>query len=129
VFRNYFSLLVIDVPPLIDTVTATVLDNSDPIILVVTPEVGAIQSTVAMLQVLDEMRDRTWIVLNQISPKPSVPLATVQKALQHPVTLQIPYDPAQMSALAQGKPLAWVQPSSPLVQAVGKLFAKLNDAS
>lgn len=127
--RSHFTLRVIDVPPLIDTVTATVLDNSDVIILIITPEVGAIQATVAMLQVLDEMQDKVWIVLNHVSANPGVPLATVEKALRHAITLQVPYDPAQESALAQGKPLAWARPSSPLVQAVGELFNKLQEIS
>jgi pilus assembly protein CpaE len=122
-FKNQFDLVVIDAPPLIDVVAAAALDGSDLIVLVLTPEVGAIQATVAMLQVMDEMEDKVLVVLNQVSPQPGVPEAAIEKALRRPLALKIPYDPAQVAALPQGKPLAWAQPASPLAVAAGKLLA------
>ncbi len=121
-FKRRFGLVVIDAPPLIDVVAAATLDSSDQIILVLTPEVGAIQATVAMLQVMDEIAEKVLVVLNRVSPQPGVPAAAIEKALRRPLALKIPYDPAQVVALAQGKPLAWAQPSSPLATAVGQLL-------
>jgi pilus assembly protein CpaE len=122
-FKSQFSLVVIDTPPLIDVVAAAALDSSDLIVLVLTPEVGAVQATVAMLQVMDEMEDKVLVVLDQVAPQPGVPEATIEKALHRPLALKIPYDPAQVAALPQGKPLAWTQPSSPLSVAAGQLMA------
>lgn len=124
--KGRFDLVIADVPPLIDVVAAAALDSSDRIILVLTPEVGAIQATVAVLQVMDEVQDKVMVVLNHISPQSGVPDATVAKALRRPVTLSIPYDPAQVAALPQGKPLAWSQPSSPLAAATGQLVRMLG---
>lgn len=124
---SVFDLIVIDAPPLIDIVAAAALDGSDRIILVLTPEVGAIQATVALLQVMDEMQEKVALVLNHISPQPGVPEDAIEKALRRPLSYRIPYDSAQAAALPQGKPLAWVQPSSPLAQAVKDLLAVLSD--
>jgi DNA-binding response OmpR family regulator len=120
-----FDLIVIDAPPLIDVVAAAALDSSDEIVLVLSPEVGAIQSTVAMLQVMDEMEAKVKVVLNRVSPQAGVPEGAIEKALRRPLALKVPYDPAQVSALPQGKPLAWSQPSSPLAAATKQLLAVL----
>jgi pilus assembly protein CpaE len=124
--KSRFNLVVADIPPLIDVVAAAALDSSDHIILVLTPEVGAIQATLAILQVMDEVKEKVMVVLNHISPQSSVPEATVEKALRRPITLKIPYDPGQVAALPQGKPLAWVKPSSPLAIATGQLVGMLK---
>ncbi len=119
--KDNFDLVIVDVPPLIDVVAAAALDRSDHIILVLTPEVGAIQSARAVLQVMDEVKDKVMVVLNNISPQPGVPEATIAQALRRSITHKIPYDPAQIAALPQGKPLAWFQPLSPLSVAAGQL--------
>ena len=124
--RRVFDLIVIDAPPLIDVVAAAALDGSDKIVLVLTPEVGAIQATVATLQVLDELREKVVVVLNQIAPQPGVPATAIEKALGCPVDLTIPYDPAQAVALPQGKPLAWARPSSPLAVATDQLLTLVS---
>jgi pilus assembly protein CpaE len=124
--KSRFNLVVADIPPLIDVVAAAALDSSDHIILVLTPEVGAIQATLAVLQVMDEVKEKVMVVLNHITPQSSVPEATVEKALRRPITLKIPYDPGQVAALPQGKPLAWANPSSPLATAIGQLIERLR---
>lgn len=123
--RQLFDLIVIDAPPLIDEVAAVALDGSDRIMLVLTPEVGAILSTVAMLRVMSDMDQKVRVVLNQVSTQPGVPEATIERALHRSVSLKIPYDPAQAAALPQGKPLAWAQPSAPLAAATKQLLAEL----
>jgi pilus assembly protein CpaE len=124
--RSRFDFVVVDIPPLLDVVAAAALDVSDRIVLVLTPEVGAVQAAVAMLRVMDEVQEKLMVVLNHISPQPGLPEATIEKALHRPITLKVPYDPAQVAALHQGKPLAWAQPSSPLAEAVGQLMGMLS---
>jgi len=120
-----FDLIVIDTPPLINLAAAAALDGSDSIALVLTPEVGAIHSTVAMLRVMTELKEKVRVVLNRISPQPGVPEAAIEKALRQPLAIRIPFDPAQAAALPQGKPLAWAQPESPLAVATQKLAEML----
>jgi pilus assembly protein CpaE len=126
--RNRFDLIVVDLPPLLDVVAAATLDVSDHIILVLTPEVGAVQATVAMLQVMDEVQEKVAVVLNHLSPQPGLPEATVEKALRRPLALTVPYDPSQATALPAGKPLSWTQPASLLAVAVRQLMGILVKA-
>lgn len=121
-----FDLIVIDTPPLIDVVAAAALDISDSIVLVLTPEVGAVQASVAMLRTVDELEDRLTLVLNQVSPQPLVPEAIIERALGRSPALKIPYDRAQVVALPQGKPLVWAEPSSSLAVAVKQLLGLLK---
>lgn len=122
---SLFDLIVIDAPPIIDVVAAAALDFSDDIVLVLTPEVGAIQATVAMLQVLEDLTDKAAVVLNHVGEKPGVPEAAIEKALHRSLSLKIPYDPAQMTAIPQGRPLALAKPSSPLAVASKQLLQAL----
>lgn len=124
--RGQFDLLVIDTPSLISEAAAAALDHSNAIVLVLTPEVGAIQSTVALLGVMNDMADKALLVLNHTSPQPGVPNPAVEKAVGRPLSLEIPYDPAQAVALAQGKPLSLTQPSSPLAMASRQLLAVIG---
>ena len=121
-----FDFVVVDIPPLLDVVAAAALDVSDRIVLILTPEVGAIQAAVAMLRVMDEVQEKLMVVLNHISPQPGLPEATIEKALRRPITLKVPYDPAQVAALRQGKPLSWARPSSPLAETMGQLMGMLS---
>jgi pilus assembly protein CpaE len=123
---SLFDLIVIDAPPLIDIVAAASLDISDTIVLVLTPEVGAVQATVAMLRVVDELQEKVTLVLNRISPQPVVPEAIIERALGRSPALKVPYDRAQAVALPQGKPLAWAEPSSSLAVAMKQLLALLK---
>jgi pilus assembly protein CpaE len=122
---SLFDLVVIDSPPIIDVVAAAALDFSDDIVLVLTPEVGAIQATVAMLQVLEDLTDKVAVVLNHVSEETGVPEAAIEKALHRSLSLKIPYDPAQMTAIPQGRPLALAKPSSPLAVASKQLLQAL----
>lgn len=121
--KSHCDFVVIDAPPLLNDAAAMALDCSDLILMVLTPEIGAIQSTLAMLKIMDELRDKVLLVLNHAGNLPGVPQPVIEKALAMPIAAQIPFDPAQMSALAQGKPLAWAQPNSPLALALKKLLA------
>lgn len=120
-----FDLIVIDVPPLIDMAAAAALDASDHVVVVITPEVGAIQAAVAMLRVMDEMEGKLTVVLNHVSPQTGVPSAVVERAISRPLGFKIPFDPAQVAALPQGKPLAWAQPATPLAVATQQVLATL----
>jgi pilus assembly protein CpaE len=121
-----FDLVVVDAPPLIDVVAAATLDRSDRIVLVLTPEVGAVQAAIAMLRVMDELQAKVVLVLNRVSPQAAVPEAAIEKALGHPLALKIPYDPAQAAAFATGKPLAWQRTSSPLAMGAKELLEIVN---
>jgi Flp pilus assembly CpaE family ATPase len=124
--KNQFDLLVIDAPSIINEAAAVALDQSNVILLVITPEVGAIQATRALLQVMSDMLDKVLLVLNHVSPQPGVPKSALEKALGRPVAVEVAFDPAQATALAQGKPLPMSQPNATLTRASRQLLAAVG---
>ncbi len=126
ILKSQFDLLVIDAPSILNEAAAAALDHSDVILLVLTPEVGAIQATRALLQVMNDMLDKVLLVLNHVSPQPGVPKSALEKALGRPLAVEIGFDASQASALAQGKPLPLSQPKASLTLASRQLLAAVG---
>jgi CheY-like chemotaxis protein len=128
VLRVGFTEIVIDAAPILDSSTAVALSAAAYIFLVLTPEVGAVQTAIGTLRSLANLpvpENRIRIVLNQVSPEPGLPPAAVEKALGRPPDWVMPYDRAQAAALAQGTPLVFAQPAAPLVSSLVNGAGKL----
>jgi DNA-binding response OmpR family regulator len=133
VLRGGFTEIVIDAAPILDAPTAVALSVAAYIFLVLTPEVGAVQTAIGTLRSLANLpvpENRIRIVLNQVSPEPGLPQAAVEKALGRPPDWVMPYDRAQAAALTQGTPLVFAQPAAPLVASLvsgaGKLLEPVS---
>jgi DNA-binding response OmpR family regulator len=123
-----FAEIVIRAAPVLDDATVTTLDAAQLVLLVVSPEVGAVQTAIGTLQALSKLSiadSRVRVVLNNAHPEPLLSQSRVEKALGRPVDLVIPYDRAQAAAFAQGTPLVFGQPGAPLAAAVQGFIAKL----
>jgi len=128
VLRGGFAEIVIDAAPILDYPTSVALGASAYVFIVLTPEVGAVQTAIGTLRSLASLpvpEARIRLVLNQVSPEPGLPPTAVEKALGRPPDLVIPYDRAQAAALAQGAPLVFTQPAAPLVSSLVGFAGKL----
>jgi DNA-binding response OmpR family regulator len=128
VLRGGFTEIVIDAAPVLDSPTTVALSAAAYIFLVLTPEVGAVQTAIGTLRSLANLpvpENRIRIVLNQVSPEPGLPQAAVEKALGRLPAWVMPYDRAQAAALAQGTPLVFAQPAAPLVASLVSGAGKL----
>jgi len=133
VLRGGFTEVVIDAAPVLDSPTSVALSAAAYIFLVLTPEVGAVQTAIGTLKSLASLpvpENRIRIVLNQVSPEPGLPPTAVEKALGRPPDWVIPYDRAQTAALTHGAPLVFSQPAAPLIASLvsfaGKLLEPVN---
>jgi pilus assembly protein CpaE len=123
-----FADIVIRAAPVLDDATTLALGAAQLVLLVVSPEVGAVQTAIGTLQALPKLSvadHRIRVVLNHNTPDPVLTQSRVEKALGRPVDLIIPYDRAQTAASAQGTPLILSQPNAPLAAAVQSFIAKL----
>ena len=123
-----FADIVIRAAPVLDDATTLALRAAQHVLLVVSPEVGAVQTAIGTLQALQKLAvtdHRIRVVLNHNSPDPVLSQSRVEKALGRSVELIIPYDRAQTAAFAQGTPLVLSQPNAPLAAAVKSFIAKL----
>lgn len=126
--RGAYAQIIIDAAPTLDDATSLALTTSRTVILVCTPEVGAVQTAIGTLRVLANLgvaEGKLKVLLNQVTPEAGLPQAAVEKALGRAMDAVVPFDRMQASALAHGTPLVFGQPASPLVSAVGPWALKL----
>lgn len=127
--RENFPYVVADLPAMLTEGVMAALGNSDVIFLVTAADPAALQTTVGTLQVLKPYAAKVRLVVNQTGPDPLPPVEALRRVLKHPISGVIPFDPSQARALAQGKPLAFSAPDSPLARAVAQLAAELEKAT
>jgi pilus assembly protein CpaE len=119
--RDRFQRVIIDAPPVLNGAARAALQIADEIWLVLAPEVASLQSTVATLRALTALNvgdDKVALVSNQVSPRPGLTQQAIEKALNRPLAVSLPYDEAQPAAFGQGAPLMIGQPDSPLASAI-----------
>jgi pilus assembly protein CpaE len=127
---TYFSHVVVDASPTLDEATWAVLSAADETVVMSSPEIGAVQTTVGVLGVVEGARkpgSALHVCVNHSTPELGVPLAAVERALGRAPDLVVPYDRLQPRALAQGSPLVFSQPAAPLVAALGNYALALPD--
>jgi len=124
--QQRYIATVVDVPPVLNEVTMETLEMATVVGLVVTAEAPSIQTAVGTLRVLGQWSSKFWIILNQTTPESQLSTGTIERTLRRPLMGTIPFDPAQVRALAQGTPLALDSPDSPLAQAVRGLAQELD---
>lgn len=119
--QSITSLIVVDMPPMFTPDAVSVLDQADQIILVSGDDPPGIQTTMLTLRALKDQSEQIRLVLNDTTPGPRPPMEAVQSALKMSIVSQIPYDPAQTTALRRGTPVVQITPPSPLATGMHKL--------
>ncbi|MBI3242902.1 MAG: response regulator [Chloroflexi bacterium] len=126
---DVFGDVVVDAAPTPDGATRAALALANDIILPIAPEVASIQTLNTTLAIMTNMQisPNTWrVVINHPTPNDPMLLPDrIEKALNRPIDATLPYDHAHMVSLFQGAPLAFTQPNSPYVAALGALLQKL----
>lgn len=124
--QGAFARVVIDLPNAWGPVVQTAISSADTIWLVLSPEVGSLQSTVGALRAMKAAKvpdEKIELIANQNMPRPSLALPAIEKALGHGFKGKLPYDENQNAALGQGAPLILSQPDSPLAAAIKALVS------
>jgi CheY-like chemotaxis protein/MinD-like ATPase involved in chromosome partitioning or flagellar assembly len=122
----FFTDVVVDAAPYLDDATVVALGVAEQVVLVCTPEVGAVHTTIGTQKAIAELLrpgSQAVIVLNQVTAEQGLPAATVGKALGRAPDLLVPYDRQQALALAHGTPLIFSQPGASLPAAISTFFA------
>jgi pilus assembly protein CpaE len=125
--KPMFGATVVDLGALDDPGRA-IVQASDFVVIVLSPEVASLQTTAATLRVLKSLNipeAQVLLALNQTMIKPGLSAAAIEKALGRPLAVSVPYDDGQLPALGQGTPLALSQPNSPLASGVKQLIQVL----
>jgi pilus assembly protein CpaE len=121
ILKSQYGYTVIDTPSSLDEVTLSALSASDQILLVLSPEVLSVQTTLVTRQALQARGialDKVRLVLNQVTPKPALPQKAIEQALKQSLDLILPYEEKQALAIVKGEPLLIGEPTSPLASAI-----------
>ncbi len=124
----FFSEVVVDAAPVLDEATRAALAAAERVIVVCTPEVGAVHTTLGTLRALDGMlrpESRVIILVNQVAAEAALPLTALERAMGRAPNVVVPYDPQQAAALARGLPLIFSQPAAALPAAVIQFVGSL----
>ena len=124
----FFNEVVVDAAPVLDDATRAALAAASQVIVVCTPEVGAVHTTLGTLRALEGIRkaeSQVFILVNQVAAEAGLPLSALERAMGRSPNGVIPHDPAQTAALARGLPLIFSQPGALLPAAVAKFAGTL----
>ncbi|HEX9680886.1 MAG TPA: response regulator [Anaerolineales bacterium] len=115
--KQNFPYVVVDTSSTMDDVTLAVLDLSDILVAVATPDIPAIKDArllLDLLTVLEFPRTRVVFVLNKMDRKTGITAEAVSENLKHPVDGEIPFDERVVTAsINRGVPIILSDKSRP----------------
>jgi pilus assembly protein CpaE len=123
--RKQCEYLLLDLPHNFKETTLAALDEADQILLLISPELGAVHCANLALQIFDQIgysREKVKLVMNWVYKGKGLPRAEIEKSLGQKIEAVLPNaGDTLVSALTLGKPPVYTNPSSPL----GALFEDL----
>jgi pilus assembly protein CpaE len=117
-----FDYVIVDCSPSYDERMLRVLDQADLLLLVLTPEVGAIRNTgyfLDLAKALGYREDKIILVLNRANSNVGISMPAVENNLKQPILFKI-NSGGRLVALAanRGEPLVLTHPQADLSRAV-----------
>jgi pilus assembly protein CpaE len=127
--RRMFDVVVIDTGSVLDDVVLSVLDMSDKIIVVTTPEIPAIKNAKLFFEVTEALeyeRSRIMFVLNKTDKRINIRAEDIEANIKYKIEGQLPLDERSVTtAVNQGVPFVLGNKNSLLSQATNQLSAHL----
>jgi pilus assembly protein CpaE len=119
--KQSFDYVVIDTPPAFDDHVLQAFDESDLLLLVLTPDVPALKNlkiSIEMLELLNYPRDKSRVVLNRAAAKVGLSESDIEKTLNSKIFASIPSAPEVPAAINRGEPIVTSIPRHPVSQAL-----------
>lgn len=129
--RRHYAYVIVDTSSTMDDITLAVLDVTDVLLAVATPEIPAIKDSrllFDLLSALDFPRDRIMFVLNRTDKSIGITAKMVSDNLKHPVHGDIPTDDrAMLLSVNKGVPLLLTDKTSPIAKAMINLLSEVKE--
>lgn len=126
--RAGFRFNLIDLPHTLDSNELDLLASLSKLVLVLSPDIPSLQSTLAALKYLTQhgLRPENIVpVLNCYTPTISLTVEAIEKTIRHSLAAEIPFEAEMIAAANAGQPLVLHNPNSPASAALTQLAAKL----
>lgn len=119
--RNMFEIIIVDTSSVLDDLVLSVLDVSDKIIVVTTPEIPAIKNAKLFFEVTEALeydRERTMFVLNKVDKRVNIRAEDIEANIKYKIEGQLPLDERVVTtAVNQGVPYVLGDKNGLLTQA------------
>jgi pilus assembly protein CpaE len=129
--QQQFDYVVIDAWPFLDDTTLTVLDMADRILLVVTPEMPALQEARLFLELADALGyppSKLLLILNRAMSAFGIEAADIEQNIRCKIAINIPSDGRLVTrTLNRGVPLVMSHPQSEVARNIVRLAGLLID--
>jgi pilus assembly protein CpaE len=130
--RGMFDIIIVDTGSVLDDVVLNVLDLSDKIIVVTTPEIPAIKDAKLFFEVTEALeyeRERIMFVLNKTDKRINIRAEDIEANIKYKIEAQLPLDERSVTtAVNQGVPYVLGDKNSLLAQATARLGTHLFKA-
>lgn len=127
--RHLFDVIIVDTGSVLDDVVLNVLDLSDKIIVVTTPEIPSIKDAKLFFEVTEALeyeRDRIMFVLNKTDKRINIRAEDIEANIKYPIQGQLPLDErAVTTSVNQGVPYILGDKNGVLTKAVTQLGMQL----
>jgi pilus assembly protein CpaE len=127
-----YNYTIVDTASYLDDVVLTVLEVSDWILLVATPDIPAIKNARLLLEALDALDylAKTRLIINMTDRKKGITEKDIVAHIKHPVFATIPRDNGTVTTAAnQGIPVMVSSQKSPVAKSIAKLADLVEDES
>lgn len=119
--RTMFDIIIVDTSSVLDDLVLSVLDISDKIIVVTTPEIPAIKNAKLLFEVTEALeyeRERSMFILNKVDKRINIRAEDIEANIKYKIEAQLPLDEKSVTtAVNQGVPYVLGDKNSLLTQA------------
>ncbi len=135
--RTIFDVIIVDTSSALDDLVLSILDVSDKIIVVTTPEIPSIKSAKLFFEVTEALeyeRSRSMFVLNKVDKRINIRAEDIESNIKYKIEAQLPLDERVVTtAVNQGVPYVLADKNGLLTQATvvlaNHLLKSLNPAA
>ncbi len=130
VLKNAFDYVIVDCASFLNDITITALEDSDFILLIITPELTAIKGTKLFFQVLEVLKypiNNVLLVLNKDDKRSGISAKDIQASLKHPIEAVIPNDEGRiLLSVNRGIPIYSAERGSAFSEGISRLAGKIQ---
>jgi len=129
--KGIYDYIVVDTDSSLSDFTLAVLESSDKILLVITPDIPTIKNArlfFEVMEALDHPLEEIMLVLNKVDRRGSIQEENIEASIKHPIASRIGNDhEATLAAANQGIPLLIGQKNRPISQDILILAHQLRE--
>ncbi|GJM41201.1 MAG: transcriptional regulator [Ardenticatenaceae bacterium] len=128
--KNRYEYIIADLPHDFSSLTLELLEASDTILLVTSPEIASVRAASIALETYKQLNypeEKIKVVLNWTFAQDGLAHDAIESALHAPIQLVIPYGGKRfLHAINQGVPLLYETPEDPIAELIEDFCFRLS---